>query len=204
MYTVGDLRQLHIETSTRCNAACRMCARNIFGATAPGLVETSMTLQRFQRLVPNILLARWEIVDFCGAYGDPALTPELIDICWYITAVNPAVRIRVFSNGGVRGARWWRKAAQIPHLTVVFAIDGLATNDVYRRRVDVTRVLGNAKVFIDAGGCAQWDYLVFAHNEHEIDSARARAASLGFAEFTAGIMPCGWPGSGECRPTTSC
>lgn len=184
MYTVSDLRQLHLEVSTRCNAECPMCARNIFGAAAPGLTETSMTLDQFRACLPEHVLAQLEIVDICGAYGDPAIAPELLDICHHIHATNPATFIRIYSNGGLRIPTWWARLAEIPGITTIFAIDGLATNGVYRRKVDIDKVLANAAAFIDAGGRAHWDYIAFAHNEHEIDTARARATELGFAEFS--------------------
>ncbi|MFI8977211.1 radical SAM protein [Nocardia asteroides] len=184
MYTVPDLRQLHLEVSTRCNAECPMCARNLFGATAPGLTEASMTLDQFRTCLPEHVLAQLEIVDICGAYGDPAIAPELLDICHHIHATNPATAIRIYSNGGLRTPTWWARLAEIPGITTIFAIDGLATNGVYRRKVDIDKVLANAAAFIDAGGRAQWDYIAFAHNEHEIESARARATELGFAEFS--------------------
>ncbi|MFQ6331513.1 radical SAM protein (plasmid) [Nocardia sp. CWNU-33] len=183
MYTVSDLRQLHLEVSTRCNAECPMCARNLFGSTAPGLVETSMTLDKFRTCLPDDVLAQLEIVDICGAYGDPAIAPELLDICRHIHATSPTARIRIYSNGGLRTPQWWTQLAEIPDIATIFAIDGLATNEVYRRKVDIDKVLRNAKAFIDAGGRAQWDYIAFAHNEHEIDAARAHAAELGFDEF---------------------
>lgn len=144
-------------------------ARNLFGATAPGLTETSMTLDQFHTCVPEHVLAQLEIVDICGAYGDPAIAGELLDICHHIHATNPATAIRIYSNGGLRTPTWWAR---------------LATNGVYRRKVDIDKVLANAVAFIDAGGRAQWDYIAFAHNEHEIESARARATELGFAEFS--------------------
>lgn len=183
MYTVPDLRQLHLEVSTRCNAECPMCARNIVGATAPGLTETSMTFEQFRTCLPEQVLAQLEIVDICGAYGDPAIAPELLDICDHIHATNPATGIRLYSNGGLRTWAWWAQFAEIPGTMAIFAIDGLSTNGVYRRKVDIDIVLRNAAAFIDAGGRAQWDYIAFAHNEHEIDAARARATELGFAEF---------------------
>lgn len=184
MYTVSDLRQLHLEVSTRCNAECPMCARNLFGATAGGLTETSMTLKQFRTCLPEDVLAQLEIVDICGAYGDPAIAGELLDICHHIHAINPAAHIRIYSNGGLRTPAWWTQLAEIPGLTTIFSIDGLTTNGVYRRKVNIDTVLRNAAAFIDAGGRAQWDYIAFAHNEHEIDAARTHATELGFAEFS--------------------
>ncbi len=183
MYCTTDIRQLHIEASTRCNAECPMCARSLLGRTSPGLVEESMTLSTLQRAIPPDVLAQLEVLDICGAYGDPVMAPELIPITRYVRDVNPGCEIRIFSNGGLRSESWWQELASVD-CVVVFAIDGLATNHVYRRRVDVDKVLRNAKAFIDAGGHAHWDYIVFEHNEHEVDAAEERSRSLGFERFS--------------------
>ena len=41
----------------------------------------------------------------------------------------------------------------------------------------------NAEAFIKAGGRARWDYIVFGHNEHQVEEARALAESMGFEKF---------------------
>lgn len=183
MYTLSDIRQLHLEVSTQCNAECPMCARNIRGATAPGLDELSMTLAQFTAWVPDTLLGQLQTLDVCGAYGDPAMAAELPSICRYVHRINPDCEIRIYSNGGIRTPKWWAQLALIPRLAVIFAIDGVETNSKYRRRVDTGKVLANAEAFITAGGKAQWDFIVFEHNEHEVEQARELSATLGFETF---------------------
>lgn len=41
----------------------------------------------------------------------------------------------------------------------------------------------NAKAFIDAGGRAEWDYLIFKHNEHQVDEAKELSNKMGFHSF---------------------
>lgn len=41
----------------------------------------------------------------------------------------------------------------------------------------------NVKAFIGAGGRAKWAYLVFQHNEHQVEEAERLASELGFKEF---------------------
>ena len=41
----------------------------------------------------------------------------------------------------------------------------------------------NAQAFIDAGGRARWDFIVFAHNEHQVEDAEALAKKMGFEKF---------------------
>jgi hypothetical protein len=43
--------------------------------------------------------------------------------------------------------------------------------------------MNNASAFINAGGSAHWDMLVFEHNEHQIDDAEILAREMGFSWF---------------------
>ncbi|MET8875268.1 radical SAM protein [Nocardia sp. NPDC004604] len=142
-----------------------------------------MTLNQFRTCIPDDVLAQLEIIDICGAYRDPAIAPELLEICQHVHRISPDASIRIYSNGGLRTPLWWAQVAGIPGIQAIFAIDGLDANHIYRRKVDIDKVLRNAAAFIAAGGRAQWDHIAFAHNEHEIDTARTRANELGFAEF---------------------
>lgn len=187
MYTYDDICHVHLEPTTRCNARCPMCARNACGRTAPGLDLVEMDLDTVRTVFETPLLARLAGFDLCGAYGDPAVTSDLIDIVRYVRASSPRCTITVFTNGGVRSPRFWQQLAGAlgEPARVVFAIDGLAeTNGVYRRGVVFERVVENARAFIGAGGVAQWDFIAFRHNEHEIDAARRTSEELGFRSFS--------------------
>jgi len=66
----------------------------------------------------------------------------------------------------------------------VFAIDGLKdTNHLYRRNVKFDKVIENVQAFIGAGGEADWDFLVFKHNQHQIEEAEELSNKLGFKRF---------------------
>jgi hypothetical protein len=68
---------------------------------------------------------------------------------------------------------------------VIFGIDGLEdTHGVYRVGTDFKQILKNAKAFIDAGGIAEWVFIKFKHNEHQVDEAKALADSIGFQRFS--------------------
>jgi sulfatase maturation enzyme AslB (radical SAM superfamily) len=68
---------------------------------------------------------------------------------------------------------------------MIFSIDGLEdTNHIYRRNVKWDKLISNVKSFINAGGVAEWDYLVFKHNEHQLEEAEKFSKELGFKFFT--------------------
>jgi len=91
----------------------------------------------------------------------------------------------------LRTESWWRELASIFRRDedyVVFSIDGLEdTNDTYRVNVKWDKVIENAQAFIEAGGSAHWDMLVFEHNQHQVDACERLAHDLGFKWFRAKV-----------------
>ena len=43
--------------------------------------------------------------------------------------------------------------------------------------------MANATAYINAGGTAHWEMIVFKHNEHQIDEAKQLAEDMGFRVF---------------------
>jgi len=183
------LNQVHVELTDRCNAACPMCARNNHGGhDRPGLPDVEITLAQARVIFEPTLLKMLKRVVLCGDYGDPAMAREALDIVRFLRTERPDLWISFHSNGSLRTPDWWRElGSMIPDLNrgkVVFGIDGLAdTNHIYRRRTSFEKIMENARAAIAGGAYATWDFIVFKHNEHQIEEARAMAKSMGFAEF---------------------
>ena len=96
--------------------------------------------------------------------------------------------IKFHSNGGVRLNKFWTRLGELltPERrgTCIFALDGLEdTLHLYRQNVKYRVVERNARSFIAAGGRAVWKFIVFAHNEHQVDEARIRSEAFGFDRF---------------------
>lgn len=187
MIQYDKLRQIHIELSSNCNAACPNCPRNVEGGfEVPWLDKRTWTLADFKQIFPEELIARLHRILFCGNYGDPALCEDTPEIIQWIHSINPQVSVRMHSNGGIRSKEWWNSLAQAmtPTDVMIFSIDGLEdTNHLYRRNVRWDRLMENAKAFLAGGGPAIWEFLIFAHNEHQIEIARAQSIDMGFQRF---------------------
>jgi sulfatase maturation enzyme AslB (radical SAM superfamily) len=111
---------------------------------------------------------------------------NLLDMISYSTLINPNIEIRIHTNGSLRNKAWWKKLAQsLPKKhAVIFAIDGLEdTHSIYRIGTDFNKIIDNAREFILNGGIAEWAYLRFKHNEHQVDQAKQLASSIGFKTF---------------------
>ena len=188
LYRYDDLRIIHLELTHRCNAACPMCARNVYGgAVNPDMPLTELSLADVQGILEPELVGRLKRIYACGNYGDPIVARDCIPVFRYLREHGPNLHLDLHTNGSARRPEWWRELAEVmkqgPHY-LRFGIDGLEdTNHLYRRGTDWKTVMRSAEAFIEAGGRAEWDYLVFRHNEHQVDQARKLADDMGFAEF---------------------
>jgi sulfatase maturation enzyme AslB (radical SAM superfamily) len=89
------------------------------------------------------------------------------------------------SNGGARNKEFWQDLAKLD-VRVTFAIDGLEdTNHMYRRNVKWNKLMENVESYLEAGGRATWEMLIFKHNEHQVDKCRELSQQLGFKNFNS-------------------
>ncbi len=67
---------------------------------------------------------------------------------------------------------------------VIFSIDGLEdTNHIYRRNVNWKKLISNVKAYTSTGAESVWDFLIFKHNEHQIEDAKKFANEIGISTF---------------------
>jgi len=191
-----ELSQMHIELTNGCNAACPMCVRfhNNSPLTRPDLEIGQITIDKFKKYFPPHILQKCNLILFCGVHGDPCVARDTLEICEYIMQSSSKTAVRMNTNGGMRKPDWWKKLGELfskrnkesgfNYWQVTFSIDGLEdTNHIYRRNVNWKNLKDNFTAFISAGGLANWDYLIFKHNEHQIEEAKYLAEQFGFHEF---------------------
>ncbi len=188
MLPYEHIRRIHFELSSICNAACPNCPRNIHGGRAiPNLKERAITFDEFTTMIDVDTLAQLEQIRFCGNYGDPVSARDLPQIVEWVYKYNPDIHIEINTNGGARNTEWWRRLGKLMkgHTGfVIFSVDGLAdTNHIYRRGVVWQKLYENIQAYIGGGGRAVWEFLVFQHNEHQIEQARELSRQLDFNDF---------------------
>lgn len=189
MFDFGKITEYQLSVTNYCNAACPQCVRNING----GAVNPYMPLRHLPRSVladafDQELVRGLKQIFFCGGFGEPTMHPDFLDIVADFRRKSATVWIYIHSNGGTHDADWWRELASLMGVygRVDFGIDGLAdTNHLYRRNVEWDRVMQNAQAFIDSGSKAQWNFIMFRHNQHQVKAARALSESMGFENFLA-------------------
>jgi MoaA/NifB/PqqE/SkfB family radical SAM enzyme len=168
-----------------------MCPRYDSQGFEIGTLENAeWTLESFKKAWPVEFIAQLTKILACGNYGDPCACKEFVAIYEYVREINPYIGLACNTNGSLRNPAWWSrlgavmKEEQCLGNYCTFSLDGLEdTNHLYRRNTNWKKIMENAKAFIDAGGVAHWDYIVFEHNEHQIDEARQLAIDMGFKNF---------------------
>ena len=187
MYNYDDIREVHLEITQKCQAACPMCDRNMNGgADNPHITNAELSLEDCKRIFKPEFIAQLKTMYMCGNLGDPIVAKDTLEVFKYFREHNPNMWLSMNTNAGAKDTAWWRELALVLGRmgAVIFSVDGLRdTNHIYRQNVVWDNVERNMRAFIDAGGRARWDYLIFGHNEHQVEEAEALANAWGCEKF---------------------
>ena len=179
MYDFDEIRMVHVEVTGKCNARCPMCSRyDKQGYLHSDIEETHLPADLFYKFFNDDFVKQLNHVYFSGVYGDPCIHPNLLEFCQFL--ISNKIKVKVDTNAGYRKPEFWSKLA-LAGVHANFAVDGLRdTNHLYRRGVNWDIVEANMRAFSESGGHAQWNYIVFAHNEHDLPLAQQLAKDLNF------------------------
>jgi len=184
MYNYINIKTIHLEVTSRCQASCPMCARNIQGGVEnPFMTITEITLDQFKEWFPVEFIQQLDRLYMCGNLGDPVVAKDTLEIFKYLRSVNANISLGMNTNGSARSKSFWQELADVD-IRIRFGIDGLEdTHNLYRVGTDFDKIIDNAYDFIQAGGYAVWDMLVFEHNQHQVDQCKKLSEEMGFMEF---------------------
>lgn len=184
MISYGQIKEVHLELSSLCNARCPLCPRNFNGFPHnDGYPEANLTLEQIKKIFSPEFLQQLTRIYINGNYGDAVMNPETPDIVDYFRKENPNIIIQISTNASARTNKFWERLGHAGCL-IEFCLDGLEdTHKIYRINTDWQTIIKNAKVFMSAGGQAIWKMIKFDHNLHQIDACQQLASELGFADF---------------------
>lgn len=190
MSYIPSVKSIQLEISSNCNLKCTGCVRvseEDFETVTP-LIKKNVYLDVsvIKTLLDSKYLQNLDYIDFCGSIDDPLMHPNFLEIVEYIT--DKQIKIIIQTNASLRTTDYWIKLANIlkkqPNSYIKFSVDGLEdTNHIYRRGSNWNKIVENAKSYINAGGIAQWQYIVFPWNAHQVEEARELSQQLGFSSF---------------------
>ena len=189
MYKLEDIRTIHLEITQNCQASCPMCDRNCNGeGVNPHINLDELTLEDCKKIFPPEFIKQLNTMYMCGNLGDPIVAQDTLEIFRYFREHNPKMWLSMNTNAGARDAEWWTELARTFGRmgACIFSVDGLRdTNHIYRQGVSWDNVERSMHAFIAAGGRARWDFLVFEHNQHQVEDAKKIANEWGFEKFVA-------------------
>jgi sulfatase maturation enzyme AslB (radical SAM superfamily) len=182
--SLDDVTWVHVEASSKCNAWCPACPRNVHGyGLAPGVVEQDLSPDRFEEIISG--LPSLYAVQFCGNLGDPIASSYITDLV--AISKKYVKKIQIHTNGSLRNTVWWSEFAEllsdIDH-DVWFGIDGLSgVHEIYRQGTDFDKIIKNAQAFIEKGGIATWQFIPYKHNEHQVLKCLKLSQEMKFKHF---------------------
>jgi len=190
-------KKIQFELSSMCNALCLGCVRvdiDNFNRSKPSIPKKQMvSVETIVKLLSSPAMSTVEMLEFCGTIDEPLMHPEFFDILEQAFAINPDYKIVIHTNASVRSTDEWSRLATIlkkfksPH-KVSFSIDGIGkTHEFYRQQTDYEKILKNAQAFIDAGGTATWQFLIFPWNKHQVEEATKLSEEMKFNGFITRI-----------------
>lgn len=179
-----QIKHVHLELSSSCNARCPYCARNANGYPYNfGYKETSLSLDDVKKIFLPEFLQQLDEILINGNYGDFVMNSESVDIIRYFLSHNPDLTVLVNTNGSARDAKFWTDLGNMG-IKIMFCVDGLEdTNHLYRQDTDFKTIIRNMQRFVDSGGHAIWKMTKFDFNRHQIEDAKKLAYSIGAEKF---------------------
>jgi len=189
---ISDINILQIEPTTYCNARCPHCPRfdnqgNLHADLNLGHLNIDAIEHNLE--LKNMTNLRTVILE--GDKGDPLMHPKIAKIIDIFAMAPSQPEVRLVTNGSIRSSAWWQQLAQknYSNLQVVFSIDGLEdVNHLYRIGLNYKNIMDNVQSFISNGGHATWKFILFHHNEHQLDQICKLSQQLGFEQFI--FTPC--------------
>ena len=192
----NQIRRLQIELTNYCNAACPLCDRE--NLTKEQLNNTAISFEKIRSIITNDDWSDLNQIHLCGNYDEPTIHPDCMDIVkWLIGNTSAKTEIRIASNGGTRDESFWKELGELSdkyrvnhkdnersRLSVIFGIDGLEdTNHIYRKNVRWDHLKRNFECYIENGGYAEWQFICFEHNIHQLDKVQTLAKKWNFKKF---------------------
>lgn len=183
-----NFKDLHVGLTNRCRLLCPECARTSVGSR---YIQNMFDLdtEYFKKF---LLEAQPERILFCGNWGDPIYSKDLVGLIRSLKTSNPTLQILIHTNGSGKSTEWWQSLMSVlnHHDLLIFSIDGTPENfNKYRINAKWNDVENAAKTCIKykkeqgSGPKICWKHLVFSYNQDTLKTSYELSKVMGFDLF---------------------
>lgn len=180
---LDQIKGFHIETTNMCTLKCPRCSRTEFIEQFPNRwTNKNLNLEHLKSFLDIDLNNK--LIYICGTYGDAIYYNRLFDMIGYFK--GSGAHISLATNGSYKSVEWWKELNRLldDRDQVVFGIDGLPdTFTQYRINADWTSIAAGIKILKEGPVNLVWQFIPFAFNENDVNSARTLSQELGFDNF---------------------
>ena len=187
---IDQIKTMELEITSDCNAACPGCARTV---NLDILEVTHFTLADLQRILPDQRHIKDKDIRLCGVLGDPMIHPQVVEIVDYLLSNGGTVTIS--TNAGVGTEDMYYRLGVLSKkykkkLILQACIDGhRETNHIYRVNTKFSVIERNLEAYAknsykEFDHKNKWVFIVFDHNEYELEAAKGHAHKLGMKFMT--------------------
>jgi MoaA/NifB/PqqE/SkfB family radical SAM enzyme len=176
MYNLYDL---HVELTSRCTLECPLCDRTWFYNKFKKRLLHQIDVSELLRFVGSN-----KQLYLCGNNGDPIYHPNFLNLCTKLKQQNN--RLMIVTNGSAKKNKFWTLLGKIlkEEDEIQFSIDGLKnTNHLYRKNSNWDQIMEAVQIMSKSTAKMTWQFIVFKHNQHQIEEARQMSKDLGFQKF---------------------
>ena len=176
------LESLNLELTSKCALKCPRCARTL---DKGNYKITELPLDLIKQRLQSDILKDLNYIDLSGNYGDPIYHTKFLDILRYLKSQN-SQQIYIETNGSGKNVNFWKEVISIldDKDVVTFSVDGLEdTNSIYRINSKWDSIYSAMEIVSKSKIQTDWKFIVFKHNEHQIEKARQFSKQLGISYF---------------------
>ena len=178
------IKSFNMEITNKCTLGCLECPRTGNPWVLKNL--TDLPLDLIKEIFPMSQKEKFSGlgINLCGAYGDCIYHKQFHQVISYLKQAG--MRLLVETNGSYKKQAWWETTCDIlsDEDSIIFSVDGLRdTNPIYRvhaRWDDIVLAMKTCAPRVKVN----WKFIVFKHNEHQLDEARQLAKELGVYSIT--------------------
>ena len=175
------MKYLNIELTSKCALRCSRCART---QERGQFTPQDLSLETLKKALSPSLLNKLQEVDLSGNYGDPIYHPQFLEIISWFKGFD--IPLYIETNGSGKSEEFWQHLSELlgPEDILSFSIDGLEdTNHLYRQGANWPSILTALKTLKNSKGKVFWKFIVFKHNQDQIEEAKELASRLGVKKF---------------------